>query len=104
MPIMTLVLRIQWWGQIYVIIEIHTYTLKKLWHCQTNQPQLHELIININKKVIFKKCVPFTNCMREIHNTQVDDAQDIDLVMSMCNSIEYSDVYSKTSVTTTLYR
>ena len=41
--------------------------------------------------------------MSEIHNTQVDDAQDIDLVMSMYNSIEYSDVYSKTSVTATLY-
>ena len=29
---------------------------------------------NRNKKVIFKNCVPFTNCIREINNTQVDDA------------------------------
>ena len=30
MPIVTLDLRLQWWRQIYIIIEIHTYTLKKL--------------------------------------------------------------------------
>ena len=37
--------------------------------------------VNItNKKVILKNCPPFTNCIREINNTQVDDARDIDLV------------------------
>ena len=36
---------------------------------------------NTNKKVIFKNCVPFTNCISEINNTQV----------------EYSDNNSKTS-------
>ena len=31
-------------------------------------------------------------------NTQVDDdAHDIDVLMPMCNLIEYSDIYSKTS-------
>ena len=30
-------------------------------------------------------------------NTQVDDAHDIDVVMSMYNLIEYSDNYLKTS-------
>ena len=29
---------------------------------------------NRNKKVIFKNYVPFTNCICEINNTQVDDA------------------------------
>ena len=27
-----------------------------------------------NKKVIFKNCAPFTNCISEINNTQVDNA------------------------------
>ena len=40
---------------------------------------------NTNKKVIFKNCAPFTNCMSEINNTQVDNAKDIDIVMSMYN-------------------
>ena len=52
---------------------------------------------NTNKKVIFKNCAPFTNCISEINNTQVDNAKDTDLVMPMYNSIEYSDNYSKTS-------
>ena len=52
---------------------------------------------NTNEKVIFKNCAPFTNCISEINNTQVDDAQDIDIVIPMYNVIEYSHVYSKTS-------
>ena len=52
---------------------------------------------NTNKKVLFKNCAPFTNCMSEIKNTQVDNAKDLDIVMSMYNLIEYRDNYSKTS-------
>ena len=52
---------------------------------------------NTNKKVIFKNCAPFTNCISKINNTQIDNAEYIDIVMPMCNLIEYSDNYSKTS-------
>ena len=52
---------------------------------------------NTNKKVIFKNCAPFTNCISEINNTQVDNAKDIDIVMPMYSLIEYSDNYAKTS-------
>ena len=51
---------------------------------------------NTNKKVIFKRCAPFTNFISEIINTEVDNAKDIDVVMPVYNSIEYSDDYSKT--------
>ena len=47
--------------------------------------------------VIFKNCAPFTNCISEINNTQVDNAKDINIVMPMYNLIEYSDNYAKTS-------
>ena len=50
---------------------------------------------NANKKVIFKNCAPFTNCISEINNTQID--KDIDIVMPMYNLIEYSDNYAKTT-------
>ena len=50
-----------------------------------------------NKKVIFKKFAPFTNCISKTDNAQVDHAQNIDIVMSIYNLLEYSDVYSKTS-------
>ena len=52
---------------------------------------------NTNRKVIFKKCAPFTNCISEINNTQIDNAKDIDIVMPMYNLIEYSDNYAKTT-------
>ena len=50
-----------------------------------------------NKGVAFKNCAPFTNCISEINNTQVDNAKDIDIIMSMYNLIEYSDNYVKTT-------
>ena len=46
---------------------------------------------NTNKKVIFKNFAPFADCITEINNTQGDDDQKIDVVMSMYNLIEYSD-------------
>ena len=50
-----------------------------------------------DKGVVFKNCAPFTNCISEINNTQVDTAKDIDIVMPMYNLIEYSNDYAKTS-------
>ena len=52
---------------------------------------------NIGKKLIFKNCAPFTNCISKVNNTQIDNTEYIDIVMSMYNLIEYSDHYSKTS-------
>ena len=52
---------------------------------------------NANKNVIFKNCVPFTNCISEINNTQIDNAEDSDVVILMETLIEYSNSYLKTS-------
>ena len=52
---------------------------------------------NTNKKVIFRNCAPFTNCISKINNTQRDKAKYIGIVMPMYNLKEYSDNYSKTS-------
>ena len=38
-----------------------------------------------NKKLIFKNFPPFTDCITEINNTQVDDTQKIYIVMPMYN-------------------
>ena len=43
---------------------------------------------NTNKKVIFKNCPPFTKCISEVNNVNVDDAKDIDIVMPMYKLIE----------------
>ena len=50
-----------------------------------------------NKGVMFRNCVPFTNCISEINNTQVDNAKDLYVVMTMYNLIKYPNNYSKTS-------
>ena len=52
---------------------------------------------NTNKKVVSKNCAPFTNCISKTNNTEVDNVQYINIVMLMCNLIEYSDIYSKIS-------
>ena len=52
---------------------------------------------NTNKKVIFKNCAPFANCIIKINNTQIGNAEYIDIVMPIYNLIEYSGNYSKTS-------
>ena len=36
---------------------------------------------NTNKKVIFKKCTTFHGCISKINNTQVDNAEFIDILM-----------------------
>ena len=38
---------------------------------------------NANKKVIIKNCAPFTSCITEINNIQVDDVLDVDIIMTM---------------------
>ena len=50
-----------------------------------------------NKGEIFKNCAPFIKCISNINDTEIDNAQDIDIVMPMYNLIEYSNNYSKTS-------
>ena len=48
-----------------------------------------------NKGVIFKNCAPFTKCISRINGTDIDTAQDIDIVMPMYNLIEYSIIIQR---------
>ena len=50
-----------------------------------------------DKGVIFKNCAPFTKCIIRINNTDIDNTQDMNIVMSMYNLIDYSDNYLKNS-------
>ena len=49
-----------------------------------------------NKGVIFKNCTLFTKCISRINGTEIDNAQDIDIIMPMYNLTEYSDNHAKT--------
>ena len=56
----------------------NTYILVKGTITVANTAAQHQLNFAASKKVIFKNCVPFTNCISKINNTQVDDAHDFD--------------------------
>ena len=55
---------------------------------------------NTNKNIKFKYCAPFTDCITEINNTQVDDPLKIGIVMPMYNIVmlirRHQEVYGNT--------
>ena len=73
-----------------MIIMMDIYLWAQLQQSQTQQ----RLEQQTKKEIIIKICAPFTNCVSEANNTQIDNAKDIDIVMPMYNFIEH---YSKTS-------
>ena len=42
---------------------------------------------NLFKKVIFKNCARFINCISETNNTQINNAKDIDIIIPMYSLI-----------------
>ena len=46
---------------------------------------------NGDKKVVFKNRAPFTDCISEICNTQIDNTKCIVVIIPMYNLIEYSN-------------
>lgn len=51
-----------------------------------------------NTQVTFKKCTPFTNCINQINNTQVKNADYLDIVTPMYKLKECSSNYEKENV------
>ena len=49
-----------------------------------------------NRPVILKKNAPFVSCITRINGELIEDADDLDIVMSMYNLLEYSKNYRKT--------
>ena len=49
------------------------------------------------KNVAFKNNAPFRSCISKINSTLIDNAEDLDIVMSMYNLLEYSHSYFMTS-------
>ena len=44
--------------------------------------------------VAFKNCAPFTRCATHINDEHVETAENLDIIMPMCNLLEYSDNYA----------
>ena len=43
-----------------------------------------------NKKFAFKNNAPFISCISKINGELIENAEDLDIVMPMCNLLEYS--------------
>ena len=54
-------------------------------------------------QVAFKNCAPFSKCITKIDETITDGVWNLDLVIAMCNLIEYSSKYSKRTGTLWFY-
>ena len=50
-----------------------------------------------NQAVAFKNNAPFINCNSKIKGVKIDNAEDLDVVMTMYNLLEYSKNYRKTT-------
>ena len=50
-----------------------------------------------NKNVAVENNAPFTNYIAKINGAQIDNAEDLDVVMTMYNLLEYSKNYRKTT-------
>ena len=55
-------------------------------------------------RLALKNCAPFTKCNLEINDEHFDTAENLDIVMSMYNLIEYSDNYQDSSATLYQYK
>ena len=44
--------------------------------------------------VVFKNCAPFARCATPINDEHIETAENLDIIMSMYNLIEYSDNYA----------
>ena len=48
------------------------------------------------KNVTFKNNALFRSCISKINSTLIDNAEDLDIVMPLCDLLEYSQNYSMT--------
>ena len=51
-----------------------------------------------NRFLAFKTNGPFTNCISRINNVLIDKGEDLDIVMPIYNSLEYSKIREKQQV------
>ena len=51
---------------------------------------VENVLLRRNRPLILKNNAPFVSCMAKINNEFIEDADDLDIVMSMYNLLEYS--------------
>ena len=59
--------------------------------------RIEETFFTYDKELTLKNNAPFVSCISKINNTLIDNAEDLDVVISMYNLLEYSKNYRKTT-------
>ena len=82
--------------------EILLLLIKTFVAANFTAPNNNQAIINAtntanNAALAFKNNVPFISSISKINNTLIDNVEDLGIVMLMCNWLEYSENYSKTT-------
>ena len=54
-------------------------------------------VVAANTNVAFTNCATFARCLTHINDEYVETAENVDIIMSMYNLIEYSDNYADSS-------
>ena len=58
---------------------------------------LQMIIRLVKKKLAFKNNAPFINCVSKNNGVKIDNAEDLDVVISVYNLLEHSKNYRKTT-------
>ena len=53
--------------------------------------------ISVDTNVPFKKCAPFARCITHTNDEHVKTVENLDIMMPMCNLIEFSENYVDSS-------
>ena len=53
--------------------------------------------IAADTNVAFKNCAPFTRCVTHVNDEHFETGENLDIILSMYNLIEYSDNYEDSS-------
>ena len=58
---------------------------------------LKMIMLLIKNNLVFENNAPFIICISKINGVRIDNAEDLDVVMSLYNLLEYSKNYRKTT-------
>ena len=56
------------------------------------------IVCLVKKKMFFKNNAPVINCILKINGIKIDNAEDLDVVVTMYDLLEYSKYYKKQQV------
>ena len=82
--------------QVYQDININLFAIRTMLTFQKGVITIHHC--SQGTQVAYNNCTPFIKCIKKNDGTMTDHAEDLDLVMLMCNLLEYSPNFSDVQI------